>query len=177
MQTSLYSSFSTRCKKSILCPIGHSSLSRSSNSIQSTCHPDPLAPQNRLWRYLERICNRKWTINTHFAFIPSPSPPHLCMDCIDSPAIAVTVSDSSRSLLPTAWTAANPIVCSSRLTTGQWFIWKAENISLICSKSPIHQPSSPGWQLSFATYPRHSHTAADSTPTRRSDSADRPEVL
>lgn len=43
---------------------------------------------------------------------------HLFIDCIDRPAMAVTVSDSSRSLLM-ACMAENPIVCSIRFSTGQ----------------------------------------------------------
>lgn len=50
--------------------------------------------------------------------------------CIDSPAIAVTVSDSSRSPEPlsgplTACIAEKPTVWASRLTQGQCVIWMA----------------------------------------------------
>uniref|UniRef100_A0A182TNP1 Uncharacterized protein n=1 Tax=Anopheles melas TaxID=34690 RepID=A0A182TNP1_9DIPT len=48
----------------------------------------------------------------------------MCEGCIDSPAIAVTVSDSSRSLL-CAWSADRPTVWASRLTHGQCDTWMA----------------------------------------------------
>ena len=49
---------------------------------------------------------------------------HLFNGCIESPAIAVTVSVSSCSLLM-ACIAENPTVCASCFTQGQWVIWIA----------------------------------------------------
>lgn len=116
-----------------LSAVGLSNIKKSSSSVSPfvswgdfTCRldPDPSARMSLLRAkvYQGKVCNKNYR-KRRWRWM-NLRDPHLFKGCIDSPAIAVTVSDSSCSLF-NARTAEKPTVCASCLTHGQWVIWMA----------------------------------------------------